>query len=326
MANIGYMQVTRRCNQQCRFCSNPEREVEVSLKTGKKQIETLQSKGYLCVMFTGGEPTMSEHLPAFIRHCREIRYPHKLCTNGQKLADADYLKKLVASGLEHVCLSFHSFKPDVQANLTGNPDSLKNIIRALENLSRFPALAVDILTTINKYNAGHLADNVRFLLKYFPFFHFYTWNNLDPKMNRTAENPDTIPRLMDFELELHTAMEILDSRGKLFQVERVPLCYMAAYAHCSTETRRIVKKEERLTFFLDERGCLHWTEWGHDKAACCAVCSLNEICAGLDEMDRHYSSEELFPVFLNKEKIIRKILNENSTIIPLPSSQKDNQR
>jgi len=304
------MQVTRKCNQKCRFCSNPEREEEVTLKTGKKHIKSLQQKGYLCVMFTGGEPTMSEHLPAFLQYCREIGYIHKLCTNGQKLADNEYFEKLVDSGLSHVCLSFHSYKTEIQSYLTQNPDSLNNIVRTLKNLSRYPHIAVDILTTINKYNADHLSGNVRFLLKYFPFIHYFTWNNLDPRMNRTEEYPDVIHKLSDMELQLHKAMEILDAEGRLFQVERLPLCYMPEYAHCSTETRRIVKQEGRLTYFLDERGCLNWTEWRHEKAECCAVCSLNEICAGLYQMDRYYSSSELFPVFVDKEKIIEKIMKE----------------
>jgi sulfatase maturation enzyme AslB (radical SAM superfamily) len=310
MANIGYMQVTRRCNQKCRFCSNPEREEEVSLSLGKKQISALKRKGYLCVVFTGGEPTMSSHLPDFIRHCRDIGYMHKLCTNGQKTADADYLAELAECGLEHVCLSFHSCKPDVQAYLSGNEDSLKNIIRTLQNLQRYPNIAVDILTTINSFNADHLSGNVRFLLNHFPFFHHYTWNHLDPRMNRTAENPETIPKLSNVQMELHFAMKLLDDNGKQFQVERLPLCYMAEYAHHSTETRRIVKKEERMTYFLDERGCLNWTEWKHEKAACCAVCALNEICAGLYQMDVFYDSSELFPVFIDKEEIIRKIMKE----------------
>lgn len=310
MANIGYMQVTRRCNQKCRFCSNPELDADISLDEGKACIDDLREKGFLCVLFTGGEPTMSENLPAFIRHCRETGFMNKLCTNGQTLADPDYLKLLVANGLNHVCMSLHSHRPDVQNFLTQNPDSHGNIVKALENISKHGGLALDILTTINKYNADHLSENVLFLLDRFPALHHLTWNNLDPLMNRTSENPDTIPRLSDFHLELTLAMELMLKKGRRFQVERVPLCYMAEFAHCSTETRRIVKREERLTYFLDQRGRLRWKDWSHDKAGRCAVCSLNEICAGLYQMNVFYSAEELFPVFLDKERIIRKILSD----------------
>jgi hypothetical protein len=181
-------------------------------------------------------------------------------------------------------------------------------MHALKNVPRYPHIAVDILTTINKHNADHLSENVIFLLERLPAIKHLTWNNLDPRMNRTAENPGVIPTLNDFEVELNLAMDILDARGVPFQVERVPLCYMARHAHRSTETRRIVKREERLTYFLDERGLFRWADWGHDKADCCAACPLNEICAGLYQMDVFYSSRELFPVFVSKEKIIRAVL------------------
>ncbi|MFA6448061.1 MAG: radical SAM protein [bacterium] len=310
MANLGYMQVTRRCNQKCRFCSNPEREADMPLKKGLAYIDDLKEKRFLCVLFTGGEPTLSENLPRFLAHCRETDFMSKLCTNGQKLADPDYLKSLIDNGLTHVCVSLHSHLPEVQAALTQNPDSAANIFKALDNLSRHPDVTLDILTTINKYNSGHLSETTKFLLGRFPSFSHVTWNNLDPRMNRTAENPDTIPRLSDFHLELALAMDLLAANGKPFQVERVPLCYMAEHASRSTETRRIVKREERLTYFLDERGCLRWKDWEHDKADCCAICSLNEICAGLYQMNAYYFSNELFPVFVRKEPIIDKIINE----------------
>jgi len=309
MANIGYLQVTRKCNQKCRFCSNPEREEELTLEAGCESIDEMRRRGYLCVMFSGGEPTMSKNLPGLIRRCGETGFMHKLCTNGQTLADADYLDELVRAGLRHVCLSMHSCRPDVQDFLSQTPGSSCNIARALANLSRHKdKVVVDILTTKNRYNSDHLSMNIAFLLEYFPNFHHVTWNNLDPRMNRTTEHPDTIPRLAGFELELGIAMDMLESRGREFQVERVPLCRMVTHAHRSTETRRIVKGEERLTYFLDERGRLRWNEWEHDKADCCAVCTLNEICAGLYQMDISYSSEELFPVFVDKQAVISAVL------------------
>ena len=71
MANLGYVQVTRRCNQQCRFCSNPEIEVDVDLTTGRAQIDELVAGGYHGVIFTGGEHTLSDQLPALVAYARD---------------------------------------------------------------------------------------------------------------------------------------------------------------------------------------------------------------------------------------------------------------
>ena len=48
-------------------------------------------------------------------------------------------------------------------------------------------------------------------------------------------------------------MRFLHKEGRTFRVERVPLCYMTEFAHCSTETRKIVKGEERVGDKLDVR-------------------------------------------------------------------------
>jgi len=60
--------------------------------------------------------------------------------------------------------------------------------------------------------------------------------------------------------------------------------------------------------FLDERGTVHQTTWEHGKGAVCSHCRLNPICAGLFEIDRFYSSEELYPVYVDPEPIKKKIL------------------
>jgi len=309
MANLGYLQITRRCNQKCRFCSNPEREVTMKYADGEKYIKKLKKSGYIGVLFTGGEPTISEYLPRFIRYCGEIHFMHKLITNGQKLADSDYLAMLVESGLKHVCLSFHSCKPDVQNYLSQNENSYKNLVHALNNLSEYRDIVVDILTTINKFNASHLSDNVKFLMENYPFIHHFSWNNLDPRRNRTSQYPEVIPTLRDFELELKLAMDYLHASKKLFQVERVPLCYMAEYAHLSTETRKIVKDDERIIHFLDERGTLVWQDYMHGKAARCKICTVESICAGLIEMDTYYSSDELYPLFIDKDRIVARVMS-----------------
>ena len=59
---------------------------------------------------------------------------------------------------------------------------------------------------------------------------------------------------------------------------------MRRFAWASTETRKIIKNEERIIHFLDEKGTVHQTSFRHHKAAVCEACSLDGICAGLFEM------------------------------------------
>ena len=315
MASLAYIQVTRKCNQRCRFCSNPPNKRSISLEEGQKLIDFYIEEGYEGVIFTGGEPTLSPILPDLIKYACKRGFPNRIITNGQKLADMEYLKILKDAGLSNINVSFYSFKKDVQAFLTKKEDSLTNIILALENLGKIGGISVNVNTVINHYNADHLFENVKWIVENFPFVRHFVWNNLDPLMNRARRHPDTIPKLNEFELSLQKAMQFLESKGKTFRLERIPLCYLKGYEHLLNETRKLVKGEERLTFFLDKRGLLREKEWGqkygYGKADCCKVCFLNTICPGLYQIDRYYSSKELHPVFVDKKKIIERILNND---------------
>lgn len=313
MANLYYIQVTRKCSQKCRFCSNPPNRRILPLRKGKQLIDYYIRKGCDGLIFTGGEPTLSPHLADLISYAGLKKIPHRIITNGQKLADFNYLLSLKKAGLCHLHLSLYSYQEKIQAFLTKNEDSLKNITQALKNLEKIGGITTDMNITINHYNADHLLENVKWILNNFPFVRHFVWNNLDPIMNRAKRNPDTIPKLSEFELSLHQALEFLEKNNKTFRVERVPLCYLTDYEHVLNETRKQVKKENRLTYFLDERGFLSekdWLKkWGYGKAKCCRACSLNSICPGLYQMDKFYSSKELYPVFGDKRIIINKILN-----------------
>ena len=83
---------------------------------------------------------------------------------------------------------------------------------------------------------------------------------------------------------------------------------MTEFAWASTETRKIVKGEERIVHFLDEKGTIRQTDFVHAKADVCQQCSLNDICGGLFELGEHYDLNELYPVFVERESIVAKVL------------------
>lgn len=308
MANLAYLQITRKCNQECRFCSNPPSGwKDMSLTTAKKIVDGYRKKGYDGVIITGGEPTTYSQLCGLIEYCSTKKIYTKLITNAQKTADKKFLLSLVKSGLQHVHVSIYSNRRDIQSFLTKKEDSLENIKKTLGYLSRIPEVRTDINITFNKYNAGHISSVVRFIVKNYSFVKHFSFNNLDPASERAKENTDMIPKFSDLEVELVKMVKILEKYQKTFRVERVPLCYMPGFEHVSTETRKIVKKEFRPLHFLDKRGLVVQKNFYRDKPKKCKTCSLDEICAGLCAMDKYYSSKELYPVFVSKEKIIRKI-------------------
>jgi MoaA/NifB/PqqE/SkfB family radical SAM enzyme len=308
MANFGYIQVTRTCNQECIFCSNPPIERLISFARAKKIIDHYKKIGYEGIIWTGGEPTLHPRLKDMIAYAKKKGIHSRLITNGQKTASLQYLRSLVDAGIDKVEVSLHSHMASVQNYLSQNKRSFANIVKTLENLDTLH-IPTEIITVINKKNAGHLSKTVSWIIGRFPFVNHFVFNNIDPLMNRAAKNTFIIPRLNDFELELKKALDILRASGRTFRVERVPLCYMVEHAHCSTEARKIVKKEERSVHFLDKKGNVRQTQWKYGKAECCRACQLSAICPGLWQMDAYYSAAELYPVFCDPKKIKKMILS-----------------
>jgi len=309
MAKISYIQVTRDCNQKCLICSNPPNNRSLDYEKAEKTINELAVQKYEQVIFTGGEPTLYNRLPDLIRYSLKKKIFPRLITNGQRTSSMKYLKILKKAGLEHINLSVYSVREKIQAKISQNKNSLKNIKKSLDNLQKLGGITVNINTTINRYNADHLLETASWIVNKYPFIQHFVFNNLDPLMNRASENPQVIPRLNDFELELHKALSLLKKNKKTFRVERVPLCYLSGFEHVSTETRKIVKNEARLVYFLDERGKFIQGKWFYEKAPRCQYCFLNDICAGLYQMDKYYDSRELYPVFISKEAVVDNVIN-----------------
>lgn len=312
MANLGYLQLTRECKQHCRFCSNPPSGVELEEGEMRAMVDDLVARSYDGVILTGGEPTIAPLILPAIRYSRERGLFVRMISNGQRLADAAFFRALVEAGLTHVHLSLHSSRPAVHDWLTQTPGAFGMISAALGHVAAMQAegLAItsDINTVINAYNSDHLDETVRWIVDRFPHVRHVVWNNMDPNLNRAEKNPDVIPRLGEMEVSLRRAMAHLHATGRSFRAERVPLCYMPAFAWASTETRKIVKDEERCIRFLDRKGFVLQKQFLHGKAEACDACPLDPVCAGLYSMDYHYRREELFPVPGDPVAVMRAVL------------------
>ncbi|MCB9791709.1 MAG: radical SAM protein [Alphaproteobacteria bacterium] len=307
MANLGYLQLTRDCRQFCRFCSNPPTGVDLGEAEMRGLIDDLAEMGYDGVILTGGEPSMSPLLFPALAYARERGLYSRMITNGQLLADKAFFQRCVDAGLTHVHVSLHSYRPEVHDFITRYPGSWQAIVDCLSHVPEM-GITADINTVINAYNAEHLHENVIWITQRFPFIRHFVWNNMDPDGNRAEENPDCIPRHYEFQLSLELAMEYLHRTGRSFRAERVPLCFMRRFAWASTETRKIVKEEERCIRFLDKKGFVHQLEFLHGKGEACDACRFDPICAGMFSMARTFDERELSPVFEDPLPAIRAVL------------------
>jgi len=307
MANLGYLQLTRNCYQHCRFCSNPPTGVDLSEAEMRELIDGLADMDYDGVILTGGEPTLSPLLFPALKYAHERGLYSRMITNGQLLADKAFFQQCVDAGLSHIHVSLHSYRPEVHDFITAYPEAWSTLVSCLSHVPDM-GITADINTVINTYNADHLHETVMWLCDRFPFIRHFVWNNMDPDGNRAEENPDCIPKHRDFQVSLELAMEYLSRTGRTFRAERVPLCYMRRFAHCSTETRKIVKEEERCIKFLDQKGFVHQLEFLHGKGTACDNCRWDSICAGMYSMAKTFDERELSPIFEDPDSVIRAVL------------------
>ncbi len=272
-------------------------------------IDGLADMGYDGVILTGGEPTMSPLLFPALEYAHKKGLYSRMITNGQLLAEKDFFQRSVDAGLSHIHVSLHSYRPEVHDFITAYPNAWQTLVNCLSHVPDM-GITADINTVINAYNADHLHETVMWLCDRFPFIRHFVWNNMDPDGNRAEENPDCIPMHHEFQVSLELAMEYLSQTGRTFRAERVPLCYMRRFAHCSTETRKIVKEEERCIKFLDQKGFVHQLEFLHGKGRACDSCRWDSICAGMYSMAKTFDERELSPIFEDPTSVIRAVLGK----------------
>ncbi len=156
--------LTSRCNLDCSMClanANASRLQDYPISKLK---EFLQGKRNYKIGLMGAEPTMREDLPEIIKLVFDSGNSAELHTNGIKIADFYYARKLKQAGLKEVHLQFDGFDDDVYLKIRGKK-LLKNKLEALDNLRRL-GISVDLKATIVKgVNEREMAKILQFALK-----------------------------------------------------------------------------------------------------------------------------------------------------------------
>lgn len=311
------MQITRECNNECIFCSNPQFKKDFTLGEAKKLALKLKEDGVTEVFLSGGEPTIAKLLLDIISYLKEIGINPRIITNGVKLEDIGLAKKIYNAGVRDINVSIHSHKASIADKLSQREGYFEKTLKGIRNLIDC-GFNVNLNTTINSLNCKHLLDYAKFFTQTFPEIRHFVFNGLDPGCSdgtlksRAGENPWIVPRLVDFELELKEMVDFLKSSNKTFRIERVPLCYMGGFEEVGTETRKIVKDEFYIASFIEKAGENELRvvdpKYFYMQAECCNCCKLNKICAGIQKeyIDLH-TEKEVYPVFDDPASIIKKI-------------------
>ncbi len=279
---------TVNCNQDCLFCSANETSQNVWNDPGAmlRVIARAGRRGVGRLSFSGGEPTLSRHLPSLVQAARRCGIDAvELVTNGVLLDTPERVQRLVDAGLTHAFVSLHAHDEALSQRLTQKLGDFARTVRAIGLLAD-----AGVETAINHVIT---AANFRFLPHFASFVHerfggrvYISFAFVTPQY-KALENLDLLPRMSEVVPHLERAMLRSAELGQPFGVgsrQGIPPCQLGAFQAWS-----------------DVFGLMNeaQTEDAPQKqlGPACDRCRFNMACTGLWKpyADR-YGFDELEPV------------------------------
>ena len=156
--------LTYRCNNNCSHCYNarPRNYPEMDIKSWKRIIDKVWNLRIPHIVFTGGEPTVFSGLPELVAYAEHKGIITGLNTNGRRLADKNFLKCLINSGLDHVQITIESHNSEIHDNMVGIKGAWKETVEGLKNVLD-SALYIMTNTTLLTYNVSTMEETLHYL-------------------------------------------------------------------------------------------------------------------------------------------------------------------
>lgn len=159
--NLSIIEVTDRCNVQCKHCyhmpdnSTPDKSAEHIIK-----LAATVATEKICLM--GAEPTMREDLPDIIRGIKKLGKVVSIYTNGVKLQKNGYIDELKQAGLDSVSMSIH--------NPNYHPGTVwKNVQKGLMNAAKSRVKFGQVSFTVeSRREVEHAMDQIQWILSATP--------------------------------------------------------------------------------------------------------------------------------------------------------------
>ena len=145
--------LTHRCNMECANCYIPNRDVpDLDKEKLFEFLSRLPSRTYIRLI--GAEPTMRDDLPEIISKVKTLGHRPSVTTNGLKLAQPSYVKKLKDAGLRLLLHSMNGADDDEAYKELDNGKWATVKVRALDNIfaERLPINTGTIIARgVNEY-------------------------------------------------------------------------------------------------------------------------------------------------------------------------------
>jgi pyruvate formate lyase activating enzyme len=157
------------CNFRCPYCHNPELASNPNalpdIPLENVLVRLSKFKGWIDgIVITGGEPTMHDNLPDFIRHIKQKNWSVKLDTNGSR---PDMLAQLLDEGvLDYVAMDVKSPLNELDYQRATGRGTKVEAIRESIGLLKASGLEYELRTTVcptllDKTQLKQLLDQIK---------------------------------------------------------------------------------------------------------------------------------------------------------------------
>ena len=134
-----WITVNRACNIRCSWCyareTNYISKDQMSIEDLNKVLSFIIDSKDRDIIILGGEPTVYPHLEYLLKECKKNNLYTTLVTNGLKLKDMEYLKKLYEVGLDQVDISIKASSNEEYKKDTGVA-AFDDVMVAIRNLKK----------------------------------------------------------------------------------------------------------------------------------------------------------------------------------------------
>lgn len=273
------LRLTTRCNSACPHCTvadvpaTEERTAEQALA----EIVEARRRGCDELVIMRGEPTLRPELPKLAAAARRIGYRLvQIQTNGRLLCYADYLDRLVRSGVDFFEVALFGATAATHDAISRDEGAFAQTLAGLRALAGLPRVGHLVSVAV-------LAANLHELIACAELVHELGLRRIQFNFTRPVQvdgvwRTDVLARLDDAGPHIRAALARARSLGLLASTEAVPLCQLDPEDRPAAETARdfvdvrVVDLHRRHESFAD-----HHREV-RPLAPECAGCSAANVC------------------------------------------------
>ncbi len=215
-----------------------------------------EQKDEECIAFTGGEPTLSEHLFKLLKYTRQ-KWPKKhifIVSNGRRFSEKSYARELAELKLGNfkVGIPIFSHNPKIHDEITRVKGSFDETIKGIKNLVGL-GVDVEVRIIVNKMNYQEMSKTAEFIVKNLKGILRVVFINMKYTGNAFINRKKLFVRYSRLAPFIERATDLLLENDFDVKMFHFPLCLIERkYWDLAAG---ITKQENELVFSKNCRGC-----------------------------------------------------------------------